>query len=37
MRAYEPPDGFPKAFCSACGTALWSVNPDTRQMLGRFV
>jgi hypothetical protein len=29
VRAYEPPDGFPKAFCSACGSALWSINPDT--------
>jgi hypothetical protein len=27
LRAYEPPDGFPKVFCSACGGALWSRNP----------
>jgi hypothetical protein len=32
VRAYEPPDGFPKAFCSACGSALWSINPDTGQI-----
>jgi hypothetical protein len=32
VRAYEPPDGFPKAFCSACGSALWSANPDTGQI-----
>lgn len=31
VRAYEPEDGFPKAFCSACGSALWSVNPETGQ------
>src|SRR5947208_1131186 len=24
IRAYEPPDGFAKHFCSACGSALWS-------------
>jgi hypothetical protein len=24
VRAYEPPDGFHKLFCSACGSALWS-------------
>ncbi len=28
VRAYQPPDGFAKAFCSACGSALWSVRPD---------
>jgi len=32
VRAYEPPDGFPKAFCSACGSALWSINPDSGQI-----
>ena len=32
VRAYEPPDGFPKAFCSACGSALWSVNPHTNEI-----
>jgi hypothetical protein len=32
VRAYEPPDGFPKAFCSACGSALWSINPATGQI-----
>lgn len=24
---YRPPDGFGKAFCSSCGSALWSVDP----------
>jgi hypothetical protein len=32
VRAYEPPDGFPKAFCSGCGSALWSINPNTGQI-----
>ena len=29
VRVYQPPDGYGKAFCSSCGSALWSVNPDT--------
>ena len=28
IRAYEPPDGFAKLFCSGCGSALWSRSPD---------
>jgi hypothetical protein len=28
IRAYHPPDGWPKVFCSACGGALWSQSPD---------
>ena len=24
IRAYEPPEGFAKVFCSSCGSALWS-------------
>jgi hypothetical protein len=28
VRAYTPPDGFPKCFCSSCGGALWSTNPE---------
>ena len=24
----------PQAFCSACGTALWSVNPHTNEVSG---
>ena len=28
VRSYRPPDGFAKAFCSACGSALWSVDPQ---------
>ncbi len=28
IRSYAPPDGFPKLFCGACGSALWSRSPD---------
>ena len=30
VRVYEPPDGFGKAFCSTCGSQLWSCErgPD---------
>ena len=28
LRAWEPPDGFAKFFCSACGSSLWSRSPD---------
>jgi hypothetical protein len=28
VRTWEPPDGAPKSFCSACGSALWSHSPD---------
>jgi hypothetical protein len=34
VRAYEPEDGSPKEFCSACGSALWSRNPDNPEALG---
>jgi hypothetical protein len=27
VREFAPPDGWPKAFCSACGGALWSHHP----------
>ena len=27
VRVWQPPDGFGKAFCSACGSALWSIAP----------
>jgi hypothetical protein len=33
VRAYEPEDGFPKEFCSACGSALWSRNPENPEAL----
>ena len=28
LRAFEPPDGFAKVFCAACGSALWSSDPQ---------
>jgi len=28
VRAWEPPDGFAKLFCSACGSSLFSRSPD---------
>jgi hypothetical protein len=34
VRAYEPDGGWPKAFCSACGSALWSVNPENPDVKG---
>lgn len=32
VREYTPPDGSSKCFCSACGGALWSRNPQTGGM-----
>ena len=28
LRAYEPAGGFAKVFCGACGSQLWSRNPQ---------
>jgi len=28
LRSYDPPGGFSKFFCSACGSAMWSQSPD---------
>jgi hypothetical protein len=40
VRWYAPPDGFPKAFCSNCGSALFSRPPGgtepTSVRLGTF-
>jgi hypothetical protein len=40
IRAFEPPDGYPKVFCSRCGSALWSsdrTSPEPRSVrLGAF-
>jgi len=33
VRAYEPPDGFWKAFCSACGSALGSRHPNDGEVM----
>jgi hypothetical protein len=27
VREWAPPDGWPKCFCSVCGSALWSRHP----------
>lgn len=34
VRAYRPSDGFEKAFCSNCGSALFSRNPDDPEQIG---
>lgn len=40
LRTFAPPDGWPKTFCSGCGSALWSEAPDDPEMksirLGAF-
>ena len=39
VREYVPADGWAKCFCSACGSALWSRDPETGAMgvrLGAF-
>ena len=33
IRTYAPPDGFPKLFCGACGSALWSRSPDNPDIM----
>jgi hypothetical protein len=32
VREYAPGDGWPKCFCSVCGSALWSKYPDTGEV-----
>jgi len=40
IRVYQPPDGYAKVFCAACGGALWSQSPDDQDVksirLGTF-
>ena len=40
LRSWDPPDGYSKVFCSACGSALWSQSPDDPEIrsvrLGAF-
>jgi hypothetical protein len=31
---YSPPDGWEKAFCSSCGSALYSRNPEEPDEIG---
>ena len=33
IRSYDPPDGFPKFFCSGCGAALWSRHPTDHDVI----
>jgi hypothetical protein len=33
VKVYDPPDGFGKAFCTACGGALWSRHPDDHDVI----
>jgi hypothetical protein len=33
IHAFEPPDGFGKFFCSACGAALWSRHPTDSEVI----
>ncbi len=32
IRSFDPAEGFKKAFCSACGGALWAQNPSDPEM-----
>src|SRR5262249_54153500 len=32
VREYAPADGWAKCFCSVCGSALWSLYPDTGEV-----
>lgn len=35
IRSYEPPSGgFAKDFCSVCGSALWSRDPEDSEVFG---
>jgi hypothetical protein len=33
LRSFAPSDGFPKVFCSVCGSALWSQSPDDPEVI----
>ena len=32
VKTYKPEDGWAKSFCSNCGSALWSKNPETDEI-----
>jgi hypothetical protein len=34
VRAWQPPDGWAKLFCSVCGSALFSRDPDDPDVMG---
>jgi hypothetical protein len=33
VRAYQPPEGVPKLFCSTCGSALFSGHPSSDEKI----
>src|SRR5919198_5272264 len=33
LASFDPPDGWSKVFCSACGGALWAQNPADRETI----
>jgi hypothetical protein len=33
LRAYEPPDGFLKIFCSVCGSSMWSQSREDPEVI----
>ena len=33
LSSWDPPDGFKKVFCSACGGALWAQSPDDPEIV----
>ena len=33
IRSFDPPDGFKKAFCTACGSALWAQHPEDAELI----
>jgi hypothetical protein len=33
IKAFRPPDGFAKVFCSNCGGALWSQSPKDPEVI----
>jgi hypothetical protein len=32
LRSFDPPDGYAKVFCSACGGHLWSQDPENPEV-----
>jgi hypothetical protein len=36
VKVYWPDQGFGKAFCSTCGSALWSLSPDEQTISPRM-
>ena len=33
VKVWQPPDGFGKAFCSECGSSLWSTHGETGEVM----